>query len=425
MFFLRDFFTDEVYNTIEATQMKYTNKNFNKQNYVKLLEETDLMNNIRNVTHIKYPSNIMMQQLKLLNLDSNSSDDFLTEILDEFKNQESQTRRYEKNINGKKLFYVIYKFDNADEELFLLSFMWDTYRNNLVKTLFSRFIIIIIIGIIISLVASLRIAKYLTCPIEKLEIDVRKIAKRDWYNPIISKRKDEIGRLAYSIEDMRKELVKRDDAQQWMLQNISHELKTPVMVIRSYAQSVEDGIYPKGDLNSTMHVIDIEAERLQKRIKDLLYLTKLEYMAKHEKANEKINIKSLIKSVVERFEYANPKLTWDIDLDDDAIILGKKNQMTVVIENLLDNSMRYAKEKVSIILEKNETNILIHLQNDGELMDDKVVSTLFNQFQKGNKGKFGLGLTIVKQIVEFHKGKVWAVNDEDGVSFYLEFPKDI
>lgn len=421
MISVRDFFTDEVYNTIEVSQIKYTKTDL----YLKLVQEINSMKNIRDVYHFKYPNKLIMRKLTVLNLESNILENFFNEILNEVKNQTSQTQRYEKNFNGKKLFYVIYKYDNPSEGTFFLSCMWDTYRNNLVKDLFSKFIIIIIIGIIISIIASLKISKHLTRPLKKLEIDVRKIAKKDWYNPITSSRNDEIGKLSFSIEHMREELVKRDDTQQWILQNISHELKTPVMVIRSYAQSVKDGIYPKGDLNSTMNIIDNEAERLQKRIKDLLYLTKLEYMAKHEKINEKINIKILIESVLERFEYTNPKLTWYVDLDDDAIIMGEKNQIIVAIENLLDNSMRYAKEKISIILKKNENNILIHLQNDGNPIDDKVLAKLFKQFQKGNNGKFGLGLTIVKQIVEFHKGKVWAANDENGVSFYLKFPKNI
>ncbi|MCG6197942.1 sensor histidine kinase, partial [Anoxybacillus sp. LAT_38] len=75
---------------------------------------------------------------------------------------------------------------------------------------------------------------------------------------------DEIGRLARSIERMRERLVRQDEAQQAFLQDVSHELKTPVMVIRSYAQSILDGIYPRGDLQGSVQVIDSEAERLEK-----------------------------------------------------------------------------------------------------------------------------------------------------------------
>ncbi|MCY6484829.1 HAMP domain-containing sensor histidine kinase [Clostridium aestuarii] len=424
-FTLRSFFTNEVYNTIEAAQMKYTarlsGEKINKKKYMQLMNEVEAIQNIRSVSHIKYPSTKIVEQLKLHKLYNNKqeTEKFLNEIIKQVKNQKSKTKRYEKNINGKKIFYVIYKFNAYGKEGFLLSYMWDTYRNSLITAVFSKFLIIIVIAVIISLVAALKISKYLTQPLKKLEKNVSKIAKRDWYEPIISERQDEIGKLSYSIENMRKQLVKRDENQQWMLQNISHELKTPVMVIRSYAQAVEDRIYPKGDLNSTMHVIDSEAERLQKRIKDLLYLTKFEYMSKHQEPDEVIDIKKLIESVVERFKYNSSKISWHIYLDD-AKILGKIDQWKVVIENLLDNNIRYAREKISIVLKKNRNHVVICFHNDGEAIDEKILPNLFNQFQKGKKGKFGLGLAIVKQIVQFHKGEIWAVNEENGVSFYIK-----
>lgn len=64
---------------------------------------------------------------------------------------------------------------------------------------------------------------------------------------------------------MRKRLVSKDEAQQTLLQNISHDLKTPVMVIQSYAQSIQDGIYPKGDLSQTVKVIEDESKNLEKK----------------------------------------------------------------------------------------------------------------------------------------------------------------
>ena len=93
--------------------------------------------------------------------------------------------------------------------------------------------------------------------------------------PIEVDREDEIGKLGKSIEQLRNQLIYQDEMQQSFLQNISHELKTPVMVIRSYSQAIRDGIYPKGDLDCSVKVIDEEAERLEKRIKNLLYITNL------------------------------------------------------------------------------------------------------------------------------------------------------
>ena len=160
--------------------------------------------------------------------------------------------------------------------------MWDTYRNSLLKALLQKLMVITFVAVVISIIVALTLAKYITSPLIKLEKNVKKIAEKQWDEAIIFDRQDEIGSLAKSIEYMRKELIKRDESEQWMLQNISHELKTPVMVIRSYSEAVGDGIFPKGDLKSSMRIISSEAERLEKRIKDLLYLSKLEYLSKHE-----------------------------------------------------------------------------------------------------------------------------------------------
>lgn len=78
-------------------------------------------------------------------------------------------------------------------------------------------------------------------------------------------RKDEIGKLGHTIEEMRQKLVQKDETERTLLQNISHDLKTPVMVIRGYTQSIKDGIFPKGDLENTVDVIECEALKLEKK----------------------------------------------------------------------------------------------------------------------------------------------------------------
>lgn len=97
---------------------------------------------------------------------------------------------------------------------------------------------------ILSWIPSLWLSRYLTRPLVEMETNIARLAEREWHRPFVLDRKDEIGKLARSFENMRIRLVKQDEAQQSFLQNISHELKTPVMVIRSYAQSILDGIYP-------------------------------------------------------------------------------------------------------------------------------------------------------------------------------------
>jgi len=421
---IKKFFTDESYNTIYAAQRGYIQLNIlgKKRNKFKRTNINDIQyyQDIRKVINIKYPFDSEESRKKFLQLLKSTQEarTFLRKIDKQINSQNEKSKRYIEKINGADMFYIITKYNYDGESGFVLSYMWDTYSKSLIKTLFSKFIIIIFIAFFISLVAALIIAKYLTKPLKILERNVKKIADKEWYEPIIIDREDEIGKLSDSVEEMRKELVKRDEMQQNMLQHISHELKTPVMVIRSYAQSVEDGIFPKENLGNTMKVIDSEAERLQKRIRDLLYLTKLEYMSRYKKANEQVNMKNIIENVVERFKYSHTNIKWNIEVED-IKMLGKREQWEVVIENILDNQMRYAKERIDIILKLENTEAVIKFHNDGEHIPEEKIGGLFNQFEKGNKGKFGLGLTIVKQIIEKHGGNIKAYNEKDGVTFCI------
>lgn len=216
---------------------------------------------------------------------------------------------------------------------------------------------------------------------------------------------------------MRIQLVQRDKEQQNMLQQVSHELKTPIMVIRSYAQAVYDGIYPKGNLKGSIQVIDEEAERLENKVKDLLYLSKLQYIRKKKIAVEEFNIYKLILEIVDKFKVNNSHIQWEIK-GKDIFINGDREQWRVVFENILDNATRYAKSTIKLEM-KIEENLKLKIYNDGEKINKEEMNNLFKPFNKGNNGKYGLGLSIVKEIVEIHKGEIFVNNKEEGVEFCI------
>ena len=113
------------------------------------------------------------------------------------------------------------------------------------------------------------------------------------------------------------------------------------MVIRSYAQAISDGIYPKGDLDCSVKVIDEEAERLEKRIKNILYITKLDNIDLKGITMQDFSLDELIKDVVERLAWNRKDIDWQLELSP-MNIKGDIEQWRVVIENLLDNQIRYA-----------------------------------------------------------------------------------
>jgi len=332
--------------------------------------------------------------------------------------QTSEIAKYQTTIDGEDVYYIIRQNEYDGTLIYQASYAWDAYRRELVSTLFWRISILIGVISLLSLIPALWMSRELTKPIVEMERAVEKISNRQWEAVLPLAREDELGQLARSIDAMRLELQEQDLAQQALLQNISHDLKTPIMVIRGYAQSIGDGIYPTGDLRGSAEVIDEEASRLEKKVVDLLYVTKLEYFKGQEMRLEPINLDKLMELLVARFKLRGD-LEWAVT-GHAGEMLGDGEQIRVAFENVLDNALRYAQSSIRIHLNRTDAGVEIVIANDGPPVDENL--DLFHQFSRGKQGKFGLGLFIVQRIVTLHHGEVTLGNTADGVAVRFRFP---
>ena len=420
---LRHFFTEEMYITIESAQ-KFMFSRYDLFTLKDLLESQGLEGARQTLENIRTVRHFFIYDKGQIYIPSSLSGEFVEKVIRQAMAQEDTSQRYSGEVNGEKIFYVITKGTAFDENIFLISYMWDSYRQDLVKTLFKRLALVTFIVSILSWIPAALLSKYLSNPLVALEKKVKKLANYEWNEPIRVDREDEIGRLGKSIEQLRNQLLYQEEMQKSFLQNISHELKTPVMVIRSFAQAIRDGIYPKDDLDSSVAVIDSEAERLEKRIRNLLYITKLDYLKTNEIVYKKFYLDKLIKDVIERLAWNRTDIDWELRLPPTEI-KGDMEQWRVVIENLLDNQMRYAKNSILISLRDKGSSVLLKIRNDGPPIEDEVLKSLFSKYNVGEKGQFGLGLAIVQRIVNLHQAKIWAKNEKIGVSFFVEIPNTI
>ena len=334
-------------------------------------------------------------------------------------NQTSDVEKYQTTIDGEDVYYILRQNEYDGTLIYQASYAWDAYRRELVSTLYWRISILIGIISLLSLIPALWMSRELTKPIVEMERAVEKISNRQWETALPLDRQDELGQLAHSIDAMRKELKEQDLAQQALLQNISHDLKTPIMVIRGYAQSIGDGIYPTGDLKGSAEVIDEEASRLEKKVVDLLYVTKLEYFKGQEMKLEPINLDKLTDLLVARFKLRG-NLDWVIS-GEGGEIMGDGEQIRVAFENVLDNALRYAETTIRIHLSRDIKGVEVVVSNDGPPVDESL--DLFHQFSRGKQGKFGLGLFIVQRIMTLHKGEVSLRNTGDGTAVRFYFPR--
>jgi two-component system sensor histidine kinase CssS len=415
---LRGFFTRQMYDTIRESQDMFLSGG----RLIKIddLVKWDQLNQqYRSVKHLVVLDNGQV----LWGLPSVPVQQNLNGILSQARSQTGIQAQYWRQIENERMYYVIRKGDLAGQPAYLLSYMWESYQNDLVNTLFRRLLWVISALLLLSWIPSFWLARHLTRPLISMEQQVRRIAARDWDEPLITNRHDEIGQLGQSIERMREQLIKQDKAQHTFLQHISHELKTPIMVIRSYAQAIADGIFPRGGLEGSVAVIDEEAERLQRRVKDLLYLTKLDQLSVGKASAADINIEELVKHVVELMRWQRTDLEWKVQVEP-IMFKGDADQWKIALENLLDNQIRYAAGRICISssrqIKNGKSGLTLRIANDGPPIEEKLLNSLFMEYEKGFKGQFGLGLAIVQQIAVSHGARVWAANEDESPAFYIE-----
>jgi two-component system sensor histidine kinase CssS len=417
---LKSFFTNQMYLTIEDAQRSFLYEGIDRQVQNPQQRDQDVQN-FRTVQHMI---------VNLVGGPAESRSSFSPKEWAVLQKQASQqteeTAQYQMNIDKTSIYYVIRKVPLRNNTVYLFSYVWDTYPKELLKELYKKLFLFILIILVISWLPSLWLVRYVSRPIAEMVKQVKRIAERDWHEPLLPvSRGDEIGQLSSSIERMRHKLVAQDEAQQGFLQHISHELKTPVMVIRSYTNAIQEGIFPRGDMNGSISVINQEAERLERRIQNLLYLTKLDYLKGHpQQEMDSFDLSTVMAETVERLRWKRPELQWKLELTP-LMLSGLEEQWMIALENLIDNQIRYANSEIRIALRHDQGGAVLTVGNDGAPMAEETKDQLFQPFTKGMGGKFGLGLMILKRIADLHGVRVGIVNGSSiiGTTFFLEFPQ--
>ncbi len=232
-------------------------------------------------------------------------------------------------------------------------------------------------------------------------------------------RKDEIGEVAEALIDMNEELLKQAKIREEMIQNISHDLKTPIATIKSYSESIKDGIYPYGTLEKSVDVIYEHADRLENKVLRLITFNKLGYLNDDVKKGDNLPMKPVVEKAMMALVAIRSEIVFESDLEDISFH-GEEEPWRIVVENLLDNALRYAKTKIKITLD--EEGLFVF--NDGPLLEKERLDKLFKPYEMGSGGRFGLGLSIVKRVTETYGYRVLGENMNDGVIFKVLKPKN-
>ena len=296
-----------------------------------------------------------------------------------------------------------------------------------------------IIVAIVVLIFSIILNRYFLKPIKNL-VDYTKIVKEKSKKKtninILKNRNDELGTLSVSLDDMTNDLQKRIQNAENFSTDLVHEIRNPLASLKS-ATEILNETSDKSERLKLLNILDHDIQRIERLITDYSQILKDEVALSKEKMNI-IDLKLIVKSVVDDFNsiYETKrgiKIEFmDKDNSKEYKISGIENRIEQIIANLLDNSISFSADNKKILVQINKDtnkNILLKVIDEGQGFKEKDTDKIFKRFYSNRPEKFGehsgLGLNIVKNLVDLHGGSIRASNNlhQKGANVEIIFPK--
>ena len=336
---------------------------------------------------------------KVLGLDSPK------EILSKINKEEG------KFLYNKKVYYYSTITSNNTKKIALTG---SSYINDMRISIFKIILLVVGITFIIVSMVILIWSNSLVNRIKKLKEKIDNLNNDNYNHKIKYDYEDEISTLEVALEKMRVYLKEEEEYKNQMYQNISHDFKTPITVMKSYIEAFED------DVITDKEAVKVSKEQLSKlegKVHSLLYLNKLNYFKdKKDIIKERCDVSKVVFDSVDKFSLVRNDVKFTLDIDEkNTIFKGSSEMWEAIIDNILNNFIRYANKEIKITIKNNK----IILFNDGPNIDKDVLNNIFSPFEKGVNGVFGLGLSIVKKTLTFLNYDINIQNTKNGVKFII------
>ncbi len=333
-------------------------------------------------------------------------------------------------LNTKSLIYA--KKYNEDITIFVNASLEPL--DNTISILSNQLIIVSIIVVILSLIIGYFISKRISKPIVKMNEKAKKLANGN-YNFTFDNNSNiyEIDELANTLNYAKKELAETDELRRDLLANVSHDLKTPLTMIKGYAEMIRDlnsdNIEKR---NANLNVIIEESERLNILVNDLLTLSKIQ-ANKDVLEKEDFDIVELINNIIKRYSiYKDTEgYIFEVNTPDKVIVNADKKKIEQVIYNLINNAINYTGDDnrviINVLVDK---NIRVEIKDTGKGIKKEDLPHIWDKYyhskkkHKRNVIGTGIGLSIVKTILESHNFKYGVESKRNkGTTFYFEICK--
>ncbi len=357
----------------------------------------------------------------------------INSIINNFINKTDKREMIKLNNPSNNTKSILYNLKLQDNEYIILNTNLEDVDST-TSVLRSQLIYITLIVILLAIVVSIIISKTINKPIIKITKEAKKLASGNRELNIPKSNIKEIDDLRDSLMYVNHEINKTDELRRDLLANVSHDLKTPLTMIKAYAEMIRD--INKDDeekRNENLNIIIDETDRLTILVNDILNLSKLEANKETLDISE-FDLVELINNIVKKYNIIKETENYNfiLNMPKKAIVKGDINKIGQVIYNLVNNAINYTGDDLTVtieVIEKKKT-YLVNIKDTGKGIKEEELNIIWDKYYKNeknhkrNKVGTGVGLSIVKNILDKHKYK-YGVTSEigKGTTFYFEITK--
>ncbi len=298
--------------------------------------------------------------------------------------------------------------------------------------LVDMFIAILLILVFTSLMLTQWIHRGVFNPINELNVAMRKIKEGNFEYALETRTKGEIGDLYHNYEDMRlrlkestEENAENEKQNRELISNISHDLKTPITAIKGYVEGIMDGVAVTPEkMDKYIKTIYNKANDMERLINELTYYSRIDNNRIPYNFH-RINVADYFGDCVEEvgmdLEQKNIELNYSNLTQHDTVVIADPEQMKKVINNIINNSVKYLDKPHGVIdirILDEADSVHIEIEDNGKGIAQKDLGRIFERFYRTDasrnsaQGGSGIGLSIVKKIIEDHGGYIWATSKE-------------
>lgn len=308
--------------------------------------------------------------------------------------------------------------------------------NSYILEIFRIFLLSSIMVLIFTFLAVYTFSKRMTRPLAEMAEDSRRMAKGDFSHMIVVDRDDEIGELALAFNNMKLSLSSLEQLRRSFIANVSHELRTPMTTIGGFIDGILDGTIDEDKRGYYLKIVSEEIKRLSRVVTSMMNLAKLEAGETKMKPKD-FDLSELITRTILVFEHRVEEKSLDIrglETLDQVHVVADIDMIHQVVYNLIDNAVKFTPPQgyIEFGIRDSETQVEVFIRNSGQGIPARQLPNIFERFYKADRSRgmdkngTGLGLYIVKTIIDLHGGQITAQSIEgEYTEFKFNLPKNI